>query len=377
MKVLYDLQAFQWTRYSGIPRYFTELISQFRVMDDIDVLLPCAYCMNRGYQNLFPDLMNSIRWKLNDWIIDKSEKIIHKNPTRYLSNVEKKSLQYIDDNDYDVFHPTFFNPYYLKHIQRKPYVLTIHDLSLEIYPELVSLPFAYGTTLNSELVIENAAGFIADSENTKKEFVEYYDIDSYLVDVVYLGPTFNLSTPIINETDTQKYLLYVNLRSGRKNFYSFVAAIKNILKENNLQLICSGGGSFTQEEIGFFKAHGISELVKYVPADDKKLQSLYQNALAFVFPSIYEGFGIPILEAFSCGCPVILSDASCLPEVGGDAVVYFNPKDVVSMRSAVERVVSDEKLRNQMRERGYKQLEKFSWNKCAEETKKVYEKAME
>ena len=117
-------------------------------------------------------------------------------------------------------------------------------------------------------------------------------------------------------------------------------------------------------------------MVKYVPADDKKLQSLYRNALAFVFPSIYEGFGMPILEAFSCGCPVILSDASCLPEVGGDAAVYFNPKDVVSMRNAVERVVSDEKLRNQMRERGYKQLEKFSWRKCAEETKKVYEKVI-
>ena len=377
MKVLYDLQAFQGTRYSGIPRYFTELISQFHTMGDVDVQLPCAYCMNRGYQNLFPNMKSSFRWKMNDWIIDKSEKIIHKNPTRYLSNVEKKSLQYITGDDYDVFHPTFFSPYYLKHMQERPYVLTIHDLSLEIYPELVSLPFAYGTTLNTKLVLEKASRFIADSENTKKEFVEYYDIDPDIVDVVYLGPTFDSVSSIVNDESDHQYLLYVNLRSGRKNFYSFVAAIKNILIDNNLQLVCSGGGNFTQDELGFFKAHGVSGLVKYVPADDKKLQSLYHNALAFVFPSIYEGFGLPILEAFSCGCPVILSDASCLPEVGGDAAVYFNPKDVISMRNAVERVVSDEKLRNHMREKGYKQLEKFSWKKCAEETKKVYERAME
>ena len=377
MKVLYDLQAFQWTRYSGIPRYFTELISQFRMMDDVDVQLPCAYCMNRGYQNLFPNMKSSFRWKMNDWIIDKSEKIIHKNPARYLSNVEKKSLQYITGDDYDVFHPSSTNPRYLKHIQRNPYVLTIHDLSLEIYPELVSLPFAYGSTLNTKLVLDKASRFIAVSENTKKEFVEYYDIDSDLVDVVYLGPTLDcLDSITAHDEDIKQYLLYVNMRTGRKNFYSFVAAIKNILIDNNLQLVCSGGGNFTQDELGFIKAHGVYGLVKYVPADDKKLQSLYRNALAFVFPSIYEGFGIPILEAFSCGCPVILSDASCLPEVGGDAAVYFNPKDVVSMRNAVERVVSDEKLRNQMRERGYKQLEKFSWRKCAEETKKVYEKVI-
>lgn len=374
MKVLYDLQAFQWTRYSGIPRYFTELISEFNTMDDVYVQLPCTYCMNRGYQNLFPDKRKSLLWKMIDLMIDKSDRL---NPACYLSIVEKKSLEYINGGDYDVFHPTFFSPYYLKHIQKKPYVLTIHDLSLEIYPELVSLSFAGATTLDTELVLEKASRFIADSEYTKKHFTEYYDIDSDLVDVVYLGPTFDRVSLTTNDSNVSQYLLYVNLRSGRKNFYSFVAAIKNILKDNNLQLICSGGGCFTQEENVFFKAHGISELVKYVPADDKKLYSLYQNALAFVFPSIYEGFGLPILEAFACGCPVILSDASCHPEVGGDAAVYFNPKDVVSMRNAVERVVSDEKLRNQMREKGYKQLDKFSWRKCAEETRKVYEKAME
>lgn len=377
MKVLYDLQAFQWTRYSGIPRYFAELIREFKKSGIIDISLPSCYCINKSYQSLFPNQNASVSWLLREKIFEISTNYLHKNPVRMLSSPINDGINYINKNDYDIFHPTFFNPYFLSHLHGKPYVLTIHDLSLELYPELGAL--SNRTPSETKQVIQGASHFIADSKFTKKHFVEYYDVDSDLVDVVYLGPTFE---KVVCESShdfsvsEKPYLLYVNLRSGRKNFYAMLSIIKDILIQENLNLVCGGGGSFTAEELEFFRLQGIADRVKYVNADDAKLKELYQNALAFIFPSIYEGFGIPILEAFACGCPVILSNASCLPEVGGDAAVYFDPKEPTSMKDAVWKVISDEKLREKMRDAGYEQLAKFSWEKCADETKAVYEKAI-
>ena len=110
--------------------------------------------------------------------------------------------------------------------------------------------------------------------------------------------------------------------------------------------------------------------------DGDVLSYMYQNALCFVFPSLYEGFGLPTLEAFSCGCPAIISNTSCMPEVGGDAAVYINPEDGEDILGKVKMVIKDEKLRKQMIKKGYQQNKKFSWEKCAEETKKVYEEVL-
>jgi glycosyltransferase involved in cell wall biosynthesis len=99
---------------------------------------------------------------------------------------------------------------------------------------------------------------------------------------------------------------------------------------------------------------------------------LYQNALAFVFPTLYEGFGIPILESFACGCPAVLSNTSSLPEVGGDAAVYFDPQDMDSIKTTVMSVIYNEKKRHEMVARGYEQLNKFSWAKTAQQVEEVY-----
>ena len=140
-------------------------------------------------------------------------------------------------------------------------------------------------------------------------------------------------------------------------------AIRSVLQSGECRLICAGGGPFRRAEIQFLETLGLLTSVHQETVSDQKLISLYQNALAFVFPSVNEGFGLPVLEAFSCGCPVICSGTSCLPEIGGDAAMYFDPKDAGSMREAVCRMIDDDKLREQMRKKGYLQLEKFSWKK--------------
>jgi glycosyltransferase involved in cell wall biosynthesis len=116
--------------------------------------------------------------------------------------------------------------------------------------------------------------------------------------------------------------------------------------------------------------------VFYYPVNEDALIELYRNAILLVLPSLYEGFGLPVLEAFSCGCPVAVSRTSALPEVAGNAAVYFDPLDEDSIREAVRKVVGDRALQEDLRSEGFKQARKFSWRKTAEETKAVYESVL-
>ncbi len=126
------------------------------------------------------------------------------------------------------------------------------------------------------------------------------------------------------------------------------------------------------EKEKFKKLNIINKIFQYA-ANDYILAYLYQKAIAFVFPSLYEGFGIPILEAFSCGCPVIASDASSLPEVAGDAAIYFNPKDKLSILDSIQQVIYKKDLRKQLLNKGYQRIKQFTWKKTAHQTKKLYE----
>ena len=122
----------------------------------------------------------------------------------------------------------------------------------------------------------------------------------------------------------------------------------------------------------WFHTWGVEQNLQYSPVNDTILSSLYTNALAFVFPSLYEGFGIPILEAFACNCPVLISNTSSLPEIAGDACISFDPKDKSSILDAVKHVLSDKSLQAELREKGRKRLNFFSWERTAKETKQVY-----
>ena len=141
----------------------------------------------------------------------------------------------------------------------------------------------------------------------------------------------------------------------------------------DLFLVCAGGGAFSNDEFAFASKLGISSKVYQCDIEDSLLPSLYANAAAFVFPSLYEGFGLPVLEAFSCGCPAVVSMTSSLPEVAENGAEYFDPKDRKSMQSAIIKVLSDARVRNGLIGKGYDRLAKFSWKNTTEQTKKVYQ----
>ena len=276
--------------------------------------------------------------------------------------------------DFDVFHPT--NPHRIRGVYKKlpkecPMVVTVHDL----IPELIYKDWR--TRHNRKQVLRRANAIIAVSENTKRDLLRLYDVPEEKIRVIYHGFTPSVApseSAVCEETvaDFQRspYILFVGKRNGYKNFEWFVRAVAPLLRDG-LRLICTGS-KFTDTERRLFASVHIEKVVEQRFLNDAELRAAYANAVAFVYPSLYEGFGIPILEAFDAGCPVILSRASCFPEVAGDAALYFEPCDDKTLRDNIMALANDKNLRTQMIAKGLSRRATFSWSTCAEQTASVY-----
>ena len=174
----------------------------------------------------------------------------------------------------------------------------------------------------------------------------------------------------------KRYVLFVGNRSWYKNFARFAEAMYPILEARpDLYVLCAGGGSFKPSDL---EAMG-SLSNRYIQRglDDETLRQAYANAECFVFPSEYEGFGIPVLEAFACSCPLVCSNSSSLPEVAGDAAEYFDPLDVEDMSAKILKVLEDDRLREKLRALGRERLKLFDWDKTARKTFECYSRVLE
>lgn len=363
MKVLYDHQIFSDQVYGGISRYFYEIMDNYARGDDIKFDISLLFSNNYYIENSSFSMHKNFFKKYN-----------FKGKPRFLNYFNKKySIKILKKNNYDVFHPTYYDPYFLKSIGNKPFVLTIFDMIHEVYPEIFALNDR--TSEKKYLLAEKASKIIAISENTKKDIIKYFKIDHKKIEVVYLGNS--LKIPDCSKVKLrlpEAYLLYVGDRHLYKNFKTFINSVAPLLNENkNMSIVCAGGKEIRLDEINLFKDLGVSGRVyHYRVRNDGILSCLYVNAAAFIYPSLYEGFGIPILEAFSCGCPVVLSDSSSFPEIAGDAAVYFDPKDSVSIREAVKNILYNDNLKKELKSKGFGRLKNFSWDKTADKTNKIY-----
>lgn len=362
MKILYDHQAFTFQNYGGISRYYSELMNYYQISSQIDFDLSLLYSNN---QYLNDDC--SIKHKT----FFEGFEFISKISMMTILN-KRHSIKIVANGNYDVFHPTYYDPYFLGALNGKPYVVTVHDMIHEFFPRNYSI--INNTARNKRKLVEQAAGVIAVSNTTKEDIVRFYGIDSERITVVYHATTFptvndgHLSIPL-----PEKYMLYVGDRGVYKNFSFFLNAVGDLIKcDDDLFLVCAGGGPFSSTEKQHMALLGIKNKILHFEIHDEILSVLYHNARAFVFPSLYEGFGIPILEAFASNCPVISSDAGALPEVADSAAVYFDPRDSESIAESVGKVIYDETYRRQLIAEGEKRLKIFSWQKTAEKTEAVY-----
>ena len=353
-------QTFLNQRFGGISRYFAELMT--RLPEGVSFKNPVMLSSN-VYLSQVPGMGKACM------------SVPHflkrgKNPFKINRFLSRRILK---GGKYDVFHPTYYDPYFLDYVKR-PYVITVHDMIHERFPEMY--PQQDRTSEFKRMSVMNADRIIAISQWTKKDIMDIYGIQEEKIDVVYHGHSIDASYEEPVSGLPEKYMLYVGHRGAYKNFDKFALAFSNIHSEfPDIELVCTGGG-FSHVEMQFLSDLKIDKCTYHYFVTEPQLTYLYNHALCFVFPSLYEGFGLPILEAYACDCPLVLSNTSCFPEVARDGGLYFDPYDVDSIADALRKVVTDSGLRNKMVEKGRDILSNYSWDKMAYETVKVYEKLM-
>lgn len=362
IKVLFDHQTFSLQRYGGISRYFANVYHTIQKQDDIQAKISALYT-NNYYLKDFNGLLSN----------NPVGKLIFKERVRgYLWN-RAYSKRVIDKNDFDIFHPTYYHTYFLERL-KKPFVLTVHDMIHEIMPEY--FPNDDKSSFEKRQCIEKASHIIAISENTKRDLQHIFQIPDEKITVIHHGFTPSQESDDTGaETDISKgnYLLFVGDRSFYKNFYRFaIAAAAFLQKRKDFKLICAGGGPFQHAEIEHLLKFKIMDRVTQITATERELDLLYQNTSAFIFPSIYEGFGLPILEAFKQKAPIIMSDIACFREIAGDASLYFNPFDPEDILAKIEQLVDDKALKDDLIKKGSQQRLNFTMEKCANKTIDVY-----
>ncbi len=390
MKILFDHQIFEIQKFGGVSRYYIELFKKLKSNKQVQITISVLYSDNDYLiinNDFAPNLsIKSDNYKKFFWGIEFKGKwrlynLINKLfPFLVPEKLNKKlSIKNIKAGNFDIFHPTYYDNYFLKIIENKPFVLTIHDMIYEKLQNkyIVNDPYS----VNKKELCDKASKIIAVSQNTKNDIIELFGIESNKIDVIYLANSLKTEPDFSGLEEKmmlpELYLLFIGNRSGYKNFGFFIASISKLLKTHpEIHVVCTGG-VFSTEEILLFSKLGISDKIIHRDADDKSLSLLYKKALAFVFPSVYEGFGIPILEAFSCGCPCLLSNTSSLPEVGSDAALYFNPLIESSIETAVSRIINEPELRTTLINKGYERIKEFSWEKTAKKTFQLYNEVLQ
>ncbi|SHK08180.1 glycosyltransferase family 4 protein [Epilithonimonas mollis] len=373
MKILVDPQIFSQQTYGGISRYYTEIFSEIKKRKDIQVILPIYYTDNFYLKTT--DLLSKNKLLTSVYDLLSFFKISTKTLRR--KKTEKFLTQVCQGNNYDVFVPTYYNPYFLDLITEKPFVLTVYDMIHELFPQYFS-DDPYRVTENKKKLIYKATRIIAVSHNTKKDILAIFpDLDPEKIHVIHHGSSIKIDVNTKVNLPAN-YILYVGSRADYKNFKLLVNAINPILKENpDLVLLAAGGGEFSEEEINFIQKLDLGKQIKQTTFEENELGHFYKNAEFFVFPSQYEGFGIPVLESMACGCPIILSDSGSFPEVAGDAGIYFDSMSEDDLRTKIKMLLDDEDMRTQFSGKGLEQVKKFDWKVAAEQCLEVYRGAIE
>lgn len=364
MKIAYDSQIFLMQEYGGISRYICSLASLLSHHQGIET-------------KIFAPM------HINAYLSSLPEKLVcgHKIPRipktgRLISIVNQIPLR-IAINRFcpDIVHETFCNASSSAPKSART-VVTVHDMIHERFPSEFSKQDR--TSECKRIATQRADHVICVSENTRKDLLEFFDLPEDKVSVVYHGID-NLVQGLFESVCKNKpYLLYVGQRGSYKNFEGLLRAYASSpWLRNNFDLRCFGGGVFSRDEKKLFDDLKLSDnQLIHMTGNDDKLASTYRDAALFVYPSLYEGFGIPPLEAMSLGCPVACSNNSSIPEIVGDAAEYFDPKSIESIRIAIEKILNSTIRQAKLIDLGRLRFSQFSKDRCAEETLAVYKNLM-
>jgi len=266
---------------------------------------------------------------------------------------------------------------------RRPFIVTVHDLARICFPYAKeSMWERIGLRLDA-LGLKKVEHIIAPSACTKADLMSYLGIPEERISVVYAGVDLQVFKPVRARRFPFPYLLYVGSERPRKNLNALLAAFAALKRDasvfRDLKLVKVGvagrSAEFRQRTCNEVESLGLREEVIFVEhVSDAELAAYYSSAIALVLPSLYEGFGLPLVEAMACGCPVIASNCSSLPEVASDAGLFVDPHDIDGLAQAMRRMVTDPALREQLMAKGFERAQHFSWDRAVQEMLQVYRK---
>jgi glycosyltransferase involved in cell wall biosynthesis len=364
MRICYDYQIFAAQKYGGISRYFVEIARRLKTSGraEVRVVAPLYRCkLLYEKRSAIP-----VTGLLVPWDFSRA--------TGLCSRIDS-SLSNAMSSRYrpDIVHETYYSREQTTNSARKT-VITVYDTIAELFSDSASPP--PGALPVRKAAFERANHIICISHNTRADLIRLYRVDADKVSVIHLASSIALSDqpPISNP---EPYFLFVGGRWGYKNFLGLAEAFKTTELWRTHKVICFGGGPFAAHELKRLNELRIPlDRFEIIDGDDELLSRYYASAVALVYPSLYEGFGIPLLEAMQCGCPVLCGNSSSLPEVAGSAAEYFDASDPLQIATAMLKMAGCPDEREKLIRLAKARVTQFSWDRCAEETYAVYERVL-
>ena len=354
IKLFYDHQIFSAQKMGGISRYYAELIKRAKTNSEISLVFPDYIS-----ENIYLD-----QTRMPFFIPNKMP-----GRNRLMKELNKiTSIQCLKQELPEIIHPTYYDPYVLKYRKKSKIVTTVYDMIHEKFPD--QLKSEKKVSLNKQKMVEHSDVVIAISESTKKDLIEIFNVPASKIQVTHLASSLPDPVHFSKELESTPFVLFVGRRGGYKNFDSFIKAFSRLPKSHALSVLCVGGGEFSDEEIFLFKSLGLETKMHQTNLTDAELAMAYIKTKFFVFPSVYEGFGIPALEAMALGCPTLLYEGSSLQEIGGPAALFFKTENELIQR--MESVLSPHFDQKRYQEQAMLHAKKFSWDTTFNETLKIY-----
>ncbi len=370
MRVFYDHQVTSLQDAGGASRYHYELLQHLQAARDVS-----ATALLGGNRSVFPySRLQGERARVYSWPARLSAGY-----ARYAVNEAISTAMAPMQGKFDVYHASYYRA--LPFVRRQRLVVTHHDCVQERYPELFRN--AASIFRVKRKLFRQADRIVCVSAASQADLFRFYEVDPERTEVIHHGfsPLRALpSSAPVRETVRPKaaYILYVGSRARYKNFSLLLEAYAGSRFMRDVRLQAVGGGAWSEEEQRHMAALGLRDRVDLVQqASEAELAELYRDAMLFVYPSLYEGFGFPPLEAMSEGCPALVSAASSLPEICGNAAFYFDPADGNDLKTALDRLLGDADLRSSKRLAGLEQAGMYSWATATHKTLRAYRRALE